>query len=435
MFFTAAAPSRGPSIDRRRVSLGQPKGRLARGEGQERLPTFELIRCWARGAAILLVWSLLDGSNARADTAWWNNGVGNWFDISNWSDYVPDTYNGALISNGGTARIADPGAVARFVNLGHSPASSGTLEVLGNNAQFSDILIVGGQGAGTLSIASGGKVANPTGLIGYYPATTGTVTVDGAGSEWRNSIDLVAGVYGTGSLGITGGGAVFSGDSIVGQSVGSKGTVLIDGPGSRWNVSAGKLTVGPVSGGTGTLEIRNGGVLSAASGMTLGFNGTLRGDGTIVASLINDGGFIAPGAVTDTTHGALHITGNFAQQRPQSSRLQIQVASATSSDKLAVTGNMALSGQLDITLTGGYVPHGTKSFDILDWGGSLSGQFDFIILRPFGAMLTLDTSQLYTTGVVTIVGPGASYTADFDEDGDVDGDDLVQWRGDFGRTP
>jgi hypothetical protein len=107
------------------------------------------------------------------------------------------------------------------------------------------------------------------------------------------------------------------------------------------------------------------------------------------------------------------------------------LGSPTSFDKLAVTGNMTLSGELDLRLTDGYVPHGSQSFDILDWGGSLSGQFDVIILRPLGGMVALDTSQLYTTGVVTLIGPAAFFTADFDDDGDVDGADLVQWRGDF----
>jgi hypothetical protein len=47
------------------------------------------------------------------------------------------------------------------------------------------------------------------------------------------------------------------------------------------------------------------------------------------------------------------------------------------------------------------------------------------------AGLSWDTSQLYTTGVLRVIATPA-FTADFDEDGDVDGDDLVQWRGDFG---
>ena len=116
----------------------------------------------------------------------------------------------------------------------------------------------------------------------------------------------------------------------------------------------------------------------------------------------------------------------------RAARLQIEVASATSFDKLAVTGNMVLSGELDLRLTGGYTPHGRKSYDILDWNGALSGQFDVIILRPLGGMFTLDTSALYTTGVVTVIGPAPAYTADFDDNGRVDGGDLLQWRGDVG---
>jgi hypothetical protein len=46
-----------------------------------------------------------------------------------------------------------------------------------------------------------------------------------------------------------------------------------------------------------------------------------------------------------------------------------------------------------------------------------------------------DTSQLYVTGVLSVVGPPApAFAADFDEDGDVDGDDLTRWKAGFGTS-
>jgi T5SS/PEP-CTERM-associated repeat protein len=325
--------------------------------------------------------------------------------------------------------------------IGEDNSSTGTVAVNGVGSLWvnSSELRVGGRGMGSVGITSGGTVLNANGTVGDYYGS-GTVTVDGSGSAWHTNGALTIGSnYGTGSLGITGRGAVYSTNGTIGEGDGSRGTALIDGPGSRWNVSTG-LTLGLMGGdlgGRGTLEVRNGGVLAAAAGVTLGVNGTLRGNGTIDANVINDGGLIAPGAVPDTAHGTLHIAGDFTEQKSHPfrlPRLQIQLASPASFDKLAVTGNMTLTGQLDITLTGGYVPNGSQSFDILDWGGSLSGRFEYIVLRPFGGMVALDTSQLYTTGVVTLTGPAAPLTADFDDDGDVDGADLLQWRGDFGAN-
>jgi len=183
---------------------------------------------------------------------------------------------------------------------------------------------------------------------------------------------------------------------------------------------------------TAELEVRNGGVLSAAGGMTLGPFGWLRGDGTIAAN-VSASGLIAPGNSTGASTGTLQITGNLAQSGALAT-MHIELASNSSFDKLAAGGSMTLGGNLDVRLTGGYVPHGSQSFDILDWGiGGLSGAFSGVFLPTLGGTLVWDTSQLYTTGVLSVVGPPApAFAADFDEDGDVDGADLARWKTGFG---
>jgi hypothetical protein len=167
--------------------------------------------------------------------------------------------------------------------------------------------------------------------------------------------------------------------------------------------------------------------LSAAGGITIGPLGTVRGDGAIVANVNNTGGLIAPG----TSSGTLHVTGNYTQSTSLAT-LQIELSSATSFDKLAVTGNMMLGGVLDVRLTGGYVPYGQRSFDILDWGGSLTGEFEAIVLPALGGTLVWDTSQLYTTGVLSVVGPNLA--GDFNGDGFNNAADYVVWRKGLGTT-
>jgi hypothetical protein len=44
---------------------------------------------------------------------------------------------------------------------------------------------------------------------------------------------------------------------------------------------------------------------------------------------------------------------------------------------------------------------------------------------------TWDVSQLYAIGVLAVA---PAFTADFDEDGDVDGNDLARWRNGFGTA-
>ena len=70
------------------------------------------------------------------------------------------------------------------------------------------------------------------------------------------------------------------------------------------------------------------------------------------------------------------------------------------------------------------MPHGSQSFDILDWGGSLSGVFESIQLPTLGGTLVWDTSQLYTTGVLSVVGP-ANLAGDYNQNGTVDAADYV----------
>jgi hypothetical protein len=119
--------------------------------------------------------------------------------------------------------------------------------------------------------------------------------------------------------------------------------------------------------------------------------------------------------------------------------MQIEIASPVSFDKLAVTGNITLpsgsivsSGTLQLSLTGGYVPHGNQSFDILDFG-SISGHFDSVLLPTLGGTLAWDTSQLYMTGVLSVTGP-ASLAGDYNNDGKVDAADYVVWRNGLGAT-
>jgi hypothetical protein len=79
-----------------------------------------------------------------------------------------------------------------------------------------------------------------------------------------------------------------------------------------------------------------------------------------------------------------------------------------------------------MTLAGMGRFRGSRSFDILDWSGTLSGQFSPLQLRMFGGQFTWDASQLYTTGVLTLSGPPPE--ADFNHNGVVDAADYVVWR-------
>ena len=340
---------------------------------------------------------------------------------------IANTSSGRMIViNGGVARNS-VGVVGR------AAGQTGTVTVDGAGSQWinSNDVIVGESGTGTLEIRSGGAVSNLRGHVGFNTGSTGTVIVRDPGSSWTGSGSFFIGNSGIGSLQVRDGGvASTAGNSYLGFSPGASGSAVVSGAGSTWSTAA-RLVIGgnlAEAGGAGSLRVEDGGVVSATGGVTIRFPGTVRGDGTIIGNVTNEG-VVAPGKST----GTLHVTGNF--DHFLSATLQIELASPGSFDKLDVTGNINLGGDffggtLQVLLIDGFVPHGTQSFDILDWGGSLGGlSFVSVQLPTLGGTLTWDTSQLYTTGVLSVTG----MAGDYNDDGNVDAADYVVWRNSLGQ--
>jgi hypothetical protein len=75
-----------------------------------------------------------------------------------------------------------------------------------------------------------------------------------------------------------------------------------------------------------------------------------------------------------------------------------------------------------------FSPLAGESFDILDWG-SLSGTFSSISLPALSDGLAWDQSQLYVTGVLSVVLAG-----DYNKNGIVDAADYTVWRDSLGST-
>jgi outer membrane autotransporter protein len=144
----------------------------------------------------------------------------------------------------------------------------------------SGTLTVGESGTGTLNITHGALVSNTDGTIGNQSGSTGTVSVAGTLSTWTNSGSLAVGESGTGTLNITNGGTVTVNGSFarIAEQATSTGTVTVDGAGSTWRL-ANELDVARA--GTGTLTIQNGGIVNMTGsdrvsiGVLAGSNGTL----------------------------------------------------------------------------------------------------------------------------------------------------------------
>jgi T5SS/PEP-CTERM-associated repeat protein len=257
-----------------------------------------------------------------------------------------------------------------FVGFGVGP-TDGEAVVDGPNSLWinQSSFVVGNRGLGTVTISNQGRVTSLNGIVGADLGTNdpvflgrgiGTVTVNGAGSEWANSGTLTVGMAGAGTLNVLASAVVRTGTGLVGDLGGGVGSVHIDGPGSRWT-STGGIRIGFL--GRGELTINNGGAVQAQT-VLLEANGTLSGSGTITGNLQN-GGTVVLGPVDAV--GALQVSGSYTQLT--GGFLDIEIGG--SSDVLNV-GTATLDGILRLRLLAGTVPAQSVALTAT----SLSGQFD-----------------------------------------------------------
>ncbi len=279
---------------------------------------------------------------------------------------------------------------------------------------------------GTLTISNGAQVTNTHGQVGYDTGavvadrSVGTVTVSGSTSLWNNSLDLYVGngPRSDGSLRITDGGRVSSRAGYVGNQSGSVGSVVVDGLNSRW-VMTNNLNIG-LSAGSGTLAVTDSGAVQAASIMIFS-SGEVRGNNGTLIGNVQNGGLVAPGLSV----GTLSVTGRYTQGTD--GRLRVELASASSHDRLLITGAAALGGTLAISLLDGFDPPIGQSFVILTFD-SHTGTFETVTGKVAGPGKVFRIAY-NPTDVTLVVEPGVP--ADFDADGDVDLTDFQAFQGCF----
>ncbi len=130
-----------------------------------------------------------------------------------------------------------------------------------------------------------------------------------------------------------------------------------------------RLDIGFTQNGGAT--VLNGGSLSKSSGTFNFYGGMIQGTGIITGNVANNGGIISSG----DSPGVLHIVGNYTQG--PTGTLNIELGgpiSGTEYDLLDVTGNAALSGTLNVSLTNSYTPISGTLFRVLNYA-THSGNF------------------------------------------------------------
>lgn len=210
-------------------------------------------------------------------------------------------------------------------------SGNGTLTISGAGSEVisTGSTIVGGGdaldgGHGTINVLNGGTLTTNGGTLGHAPLSSGTVTVDGAGSRWDvKTSTLTIGQGGTGSATISNGGVVsttaFGGPGRVdlAKTAGSSGSLTVTGTGSSF--TAGNIWAGEAS--SATVEVKAGAALNAAylllgSGATGSATATVSGAGTVVeTSTYTVVGYAGQGTLTLSDAATLRgpvMVGNLA---------------------------------------------------------------------------------------------------------------------------
>ena len=202
------------------------------------------------------------------------------------------------------------------------------------------------------------------------------------------------------------------------------GATLLDQTGEIV-INGGTLNTFKLFNNGGTLNFISGTLgITGTSGLTIGSTGPLGNDVTFASGQtvnITNATTIDDGASLTLNAGSFN-SGSVTLN--STSTLAIGLEGTDRDGQygvLTASGQLALDGSLVVSLNN-FTPSAGQSFDILDFA-SLSGAFATLNLPALTGSLQWDTSQLYVTGLLSVVFPG-----DYNHDGTVDAADYVVWR-------
>lgn len=227
-----------------------------------------------------------------------NHGSGELHIREAWPFVIAGTAFGNLhISDGACVRVQPD------LELAQLPGVNGkiTLSNPGTTLQTRGALLAGKAGNGKVLVRDAAKLDSHGVTLGLIPAGKGTLTL--AGASWRDSGKVIAGGYGTGlielqtasraelddiavggfgrgEMQLSGGAACLCSNAWIGLEQTANGHVGVEGAASSWNI-ANALSVGHF--GIGTLEISNGGAVSAPDiNLGTGNRQEIAGEGNVV---------------------------------------------------------------------------------------------------------------------------------------------------------
>ncbi len=345
---------------------------------------------------------------------------------------------GETIGNSGTGTFTQTGGtntVAQTLTLGDQSGASGSYTLSNTGSLAAGEEIIGNLGSGSFTQTGGTNtdtssdfiLGNNTGAVGTYTMSggsfldnsdemigsngSGTFTQSGGSHTVTDALFVGAGeIGGTGTRGtynLSGGSLSVGDQEQIGTGGGGGGTGTFNQSGGT-NTTSSDLFLGGGAGGSGNYNL-SGGSLSVAFEEVIGNNSGATGTGTFtqtggtntVGDTLTVGG-TGPG--TYALLGGSATVGNYVQGA--NGTFIVGIPSATTFEKLMVTGDALLNGTVTPMLLGGYIPaHDTLLHGVITAGGSVSGTFSSVTNNMFWeAIYTPNTFDLLYTGNFTAAG-------------------------------
>jgi hypothetical protein len=324
--------------------------------------------------------------------------------------------NGGLVPD---IPIDGPGAIVR----GSPLVVEGSVLAIGEGNRIeSDVTFKAGSSVQLFDRFSELSLAGATTLLGGSYMGDGVLHQDGDATVAANT-----------QVGV----AIYDWDGL--EAAPSQTTVA---PGVEFTLNVGALETGGNDGHDGLIALESGARLNVNTPSPWRLDGAMSMDNAVVngSPVVNFGAIAGTGAINAdvTNHGTispglspgiLRINAGYQQEVDGALDIELAGSGFGEVDLLRVIDDASLDGALAVTLLNGFEPLLGNTFTILSTEvGNITGSFATEIM-PYFKGRTFDV--LYNPmSVVLEVVPG--YEADFDEDGDVDADDLVKWKAGFG---
>jgi hypothetical protein len=297
----------------------------------------------------------------------------------------------------------------------------------------SRVSFINGAHAGNATIfAEGGTGGGGGAIVSFYSGATGNTarlvaeaggTFDFGDQRTFNGTQ-VGSIEGAGTF-VLNGSLLTTGNRSTNTTVSGPITNGNLGGGALTKVGTGQLTLAGANTYTGLTTV-NAGTLSitgsikndalVASGATLNGTGTIGGTVTV-----SSGGVLAPGLSpgTLTLHGLTMMS---------NSTLNFEIGDPLR-DRIMLTGNVALSGTLNVSLLGGYTPTLGQTFPVFEGNvGTITGSFDFLVAPTFNG-LTFSVSQTPGSLLLQVIPAGSGSGSDLDSVPEPNGWQLIVMGG------